>query len=226
MKLLKDFVKSTGHVNLFGPPAPRLGMSIVSANGPLGPRTISLLLWLTGASMFALGMTLKGIRIKTGVFSHQGTTSQTSRSKENEMSSTLEFILDSNISSTSWLAVLNKVSRKKVQQQRCIEAILRSSSVIYRTEAALSISMIIASAGVVSLKHLNMYSPVGMYSVRLAWRSTDATKLERVSVFTNVLSNHTQYVNLDRYTSCLRWQGSVCLCWTSIVSSLSPSEFC
>lgn len=118
--------------------------------------------------MFALGMTLKGIRIKMGVFLHQGTISQTLRSKENEMSFTLEFILDSNISSTSWLAVLDEVSRKKVQQQRCIEAILRSSSVSHRTEAALSISMIIASAGVVSLKHLNMYSPVDMYSVRLA----------------------------------------------------------
>ena len=36
-----------------------------------------------------------------GVFLHQGTISQTLRSKENEMSFTLEFILDSNISSTS-----------------------------------------------------------------------------------------------------------------------------
>jgi hypothetical protein len=51
--------------------------------------------------MFALGMTLKGIRIKTGVFLHQGTISQTLRLKENEMSFTLEFILDSNISFTS-----------------------------------------------------------------------------------------------------------------------------
>jgi hypothetical protein len=120
--------------------------------------------------MFALGMTLKGIRIKTGVFLHQGTISQALRSKENEISFTLEFTLDSNISFTSWLAVLEEVSRKQVQQQRCIEAILRSSSVSHRTEAALSIFMImiIASAGVVSLKHLNMYSPVDMYSVRLA----------------------------------------------------------
>jgi len=118
--------------------------------------------------MFALGMTLKAIRIKTGVFLHQATISHTLPSKENEMSFTLESFLDSNISSTSWLAVLHEVIRKKVRQQRCIEAILRISSVSHRIEAALSMSMIIASAGVVSLKHLNMYSPVDMYSVRLA----------------------------------------------------------
>ncbi len=130
---------STGHVNVFGPPAPRLGMSIVSANGPLGTSSIFLLLWLTGASMFALGMTLKGIRIKTGVFLHQGTISQALLSKENEITFTLEFTLDSNISFTSWLAVLDEVSRKQVQQQRCIEAILRSSSVSHRTEAAINL---------------------------------------------------------------------------------------
>jgi hypothetical protein len=176
--------------------------------------------------MFAMGMVLKAISIKTVVFLHQGTTSRNSHSKTIEMSFTQEFISGSNISSTSWLTALDEASRKKVSQRRCIVAILWSSSISLRTEAGLSISIIIASAGAVSLKPLNISSPVDTHYVRLALRPMDATKPERVFVFMNVPSNHIQDVNLDRYTSCLRRQGFACLCWMSISALLSQSKNC
>jgi len=167
-------------------------------------------------------MALKDISIKTAVSLHVESICRNFPSKIIEMSSLQAFILGLNVSSTSWLTALDEVSRKKVLLQKCIVAIFWNFSTNLPTETGLSISMIIVSAGAVSLKLQSMFSPVDTYSVRLAWKPMDATKPERVSVFMNAPSNPLQDVNLDQYTSCRRPQGFACLCWMSI-SCLLPT---
>ena len=122
-----------------------------------------------------------------------------------------EFISVLNISWASWLIVSAMESRKRLLQQSCIGSTFWNSFKSLLAKVLLSISIIVAFAGVVFSKAQNILYPVDMCSARLASKPTDAPREEPLSVYMNVPLNHMDDLNHDRYTSSRRAQAFECL---------------
>jgi hypothetical protein len=160
-----------------------------------------LLFPLTDVSMSESGMAPRDIKTKTAGYSPVGIILRDFHLRT----------IKKNFSWASWLIVSAKESRKRLLQQSCIGSTFWNSFKSLLAKVLLSISIIIAFAGVVFSKAQNILYPVDMYSARLASKPTDAPREEPLSVYMNVPLNHMDDLNHDRYTSSRRAQAFECL---------------